>query len=370
VPSCRRRRSASPRASSGARLAAIVLCVAVVGAACGGEPPTVGPAPSAANGDLPGDVPGAVVIVLPPADGLAVAERDRLRLLVARALDDAFPSGTDGVPDPVVIEPADAASIVDAVEGAIRRAGARGTVCVLGADVRELLAPLLALYPATRVCLLPVNGLGEDGALASDVDLERFGRELGGSARRAAGEGTVLVLAGGDAMLDRRWWTGLEAVVAAPSEHASGPGAMYTARTAADVLAFLDEQEALVAQGILPGVPGTQGSDTGPGAFEQPFRDDALPSRVLPPVGVVVLDASREAALLVGPLADRGVRVIAPRSLLLATDAPGDEVVLRWRIRWDVPLAELLRRAVLGEDPAPLRGEVLVLEPGPAHVAP
>jgi hypothetical protein len=69
-------------------------------------------------------------------------------------------------------------------------------------------------------------------------------------------------------------------------------------------------------------------------------------------------------------LAERGVRVVAPRSLLLDAGEPEDAVVLRWRVRWDIPLALLLRR-LGGSGGATIAGEdVIVLEPGPAHVAP
>jgi hypothetical protein len=107
-------------------------------------------------------------------------------------------------------------------------------------------------------------------------------------------------------------------------------------------------------------------------------RDDLPAAWLFPPVGVVVLDASRESALLVDAVLDRGIRVVAPRSLLAGrTEVAGDAagVVIRWRVRWDVPLAALLRRAVDGEGstvPGPLAadGATIVLEPGPAFVRP
>jgi hypothetical protein len=219
------------------------------------------------------------------------------------------------------------------------------------------------------MCLLPVSGPDRDGLLAADVDLEQVGRELGVAARAAAGDGSVLVLAGGDAMLDRRWRTGLEAAANGPSGVLAGRVALHTVGTAAELLALLDEQAVLIEQGVVPGSREALGGDADGGLLDPPF-DVRSPSRALPPVAVVVLDASREAQLLVGPLAERGVRVIAPRSLLLAAGAPEDGVVLRWRIRWDVPLAELVRRGTSGEGPPPAGGDALVLEPGPAHVTP
>ena len=67
--------------------------------------------------------------------------------------------------------------------------------------------------------------------------------------------------------------------------------------------------------------------------------------------------------------------MVGPRSLLVGV--PDEAVVLRWRVRWDVPLTALLRRVEVGpgasQDPAdaePLWEDMVVLEPGRAFVAP
>ena len=308
-----------------------------------------------------------LVLVLPPAAGLAESERARVRLLVERVLEtELSPAARQAV---VVLEPADAASLVDTIERAVRRVGDRGSVCVLGADGRDALAPVLARYAAARTCLLPAPTVEGDPVVTADVDLEQLGRDLGAAARAAAGTGAVVVLDGGDAMLDRRWRAGVLATAVAPVGTSALPGATHTVRTADELLALLDEQAALLAQDIVPGSPEAialaEATELGSADL-----DDLPPALVLPPVGAVVLDASPEAALLVAVLAEREVRVLAPRSLLLDAAAPEDAVVVRWRVRWDLPLAGLVRRLVLGDGATAAGEDVMVVEPGPAHVGP
>ena len=305
-----------------------------------------------AGGTSP-STPAEIVIVLPPADGHAEAERARVRMLVDRAAAEALPSG----PAPVLLEPVSSDALDATVEAAVRRVGASGTVCLIGADGANVVAPLLGLYPAARVCLLPagrdVVTIGTVPPLSADVDLDRLGRELGAAARAAAGQGTVMVLTGRDGMLDRRWLVGVVA---------GAPGPLHRLTSADAALAFLDAQAADPLGGVVP-------------------DDDGLPfAPALPPVIVVVLDASSASAELVGPLIDRGLLVVGPRSLLVGV--PDEAVVLRWRVRWDVPFTALLRRVGAGagssEDPAgtgplgtePTWEDMVVLEPGRAFVAP
>ncbi len=339
--------------------AALLSVLATVLVACGAaggpsEGPVVAPvaAEPGAGGTSPA-TPAEIVIVLPPADGHAEEERARVRMLVERAAAEALPSG----PAPVLLEPASSEALDATVEAAVRRVGASGTVCLIGADGANVVAPVLGLYPAARVCLLPagrdVVTIGSVPPLSADVDLDRLGRELGAAARAAAGQGTVMVLAGRDGMLDRRWLVGVVA---------GAPGPLYRVTSADAALAFLDAQAADPLGGVVP-------------------DDDDLPfAPVLPPVIVVVLDASSASAELVGPLIDRGLLVVGPRSLLVGV--PDEAVVLRWRVRWDVPFTALLRRVGAGsgssEDPAgtgplgtePTWEDMVVLEPGRASVAP
>lgn len=308
-----------------------------------------------------------LALVLPPADGLAPSERERVAGLVERALDAALPAGVDPGSVPV-LEPADRTALVDTVELARRRVGVDGTVCVLGVP-DEPFAELVALYPAVRLCRLPAMRSVDDATLAVEVDIERLGRELGAAARIAAGSGTVVALDGGDAMLDRRWRAGVTVGVTEPAE-GSVSGRLHVARSVEGLLAMLDEQDALVAEGIVPGSPEARagGEEDGAGG-DVPGRsleDTLSPGRALPPVAVVVLDASIGSSLAVGPLAERGIPVVAPRSLLLAAETPDELVVMRWWVRWDGPLAALVRAVLAGDPPASKGDDVVVVEPGPA----
>ena len=304
------------------------------------------------------------MVVLPPSDRLANEERHRVREAVERAFAVALPVDVD--PETVVVlEPADTSAVLDAVERAVRRVGPGGTVCVLGAGMRERIGPVLALYPATRACLLPAPPVEGGGDLALDVDLEALGREVGVTVRAAAGEGTVLVLDAGDAMLDRRWRVGVASGVLDP-DGVGAPGRTHTVRSAGELLQLLDDQAALIEEGIVPGSPQALGP-MGRGDTLAGLEDAEPPSaRFLPPVTVVVLDASPEAALLVDPLGERGVLVAGPRSLL-PLDGPHDGiVVVRWHVRWHLPLAALLD-AVIAAEGAPLTvAEAVVVVPGPA----
>lgn len=309
-----------------------------------------------------------LIVLLPPADGLAAAERVRVRMLVDRALA-ALPGD---VQDAVVLEPASASALAATVELAVRRVGAGGTVCVLGADVAAQVTPALALYPGARGCLLPVPDAEGEGIAAAlvgpfvsvDVDLELIGRTLGEVAREAAGPGTVLVLTGGDVLLDVRWRTGVELGAVGPA----GTGPVRVVTDVQEVLTFLDAQADLVARGIVPGGPDALASEE-TGQPVLPDEEDLPAALLLPPVGAVVLDAGPRSEELVGELLERGVPVVAPRSLLVAEGRPGDAVVASWRIRWDVALAAVLRAGPDGPA-SPPSADVLVLEPGPAYVGP
>jgi hypothetical protein len=335
-------------------VALLSAAVLLVGACAGEDVPAPVPVPDELP--APGDAAGAgsLVIVLPPADRLAPAERVRVRMLVDRALDEVIVAG----PRPTVLEPMTSDVLASAVESAARRAA---TVCVLGREGRAALDAVLALYRSRVGCLLPVLGEDAEGRLWADVDLDEIGRELGAAARGVAQEGTVLVLDGRDGMLDRRWAAGV--LVGAP-------GAQHVVVTAAELLQLLDDQAAAIAAGVIPGSPEALAGAGGTADF--PDREDVPIALVLPPVEVVVLDASVEAAAVVDALLDRGLRIIAPRSLLV--DRPDHAgVVLRWRVRWDVPLAALVRRVLDGEAPSDDQdgrtsalADVLALEPGPA----
>lgn len=350
----------------GWRRGAVILPFLLLVAACTpeGETGTV-PGPSVPPAEV--ETPRGLALVLPPADGLAPSERQRVAVLVERALDAALPVGADPSSVPV-LEPADRAAVVDTVELAVRRVGVDGTVCVLGMP-EEGFVELLALYPGVRLCRLPAARQDGDALLAIDLDLERLGSDLGVAARVAAGPGAVVALDGGDAMLDRRWRAG---VMLGMTETADGsaPGRLHVVRSAEGLLALLDEQAALLEEGIVPGSAEARVGGEGDGVDgDVPGRlleETLSPGRALPPVAVVVLDASVESALIIGPLAERGIRVVAPRSVLLEAEIPDELVVMRWWVRWDGPLAALVRAVVAGEPPTPKGDDVLVVEPGPA----
>jgi hypothetical protein len=359
-----------------------VMAACTVGADPGAAPATTGPAGTGDGGALTA-LPSATIIVLPPADRLADAERDRIRLMVERVAVETLP----GDPAPVVLAPATTAAFAATVESAVRRVGPAGTVCLLGADVDAVAAEMAALYPATRICRLPAGEVpvgvvggsrpaaGPASPLQVDIDPGRLGRALGTAARAAAvagdaGDATVLVLSGGDPMLDRRWSDGVAAGAA---------GSVHKVARASEALELLDAQAESLAAGVVPGGPDVFARESGGPLVGSPDRDDLPLALTLPPITAVVLDASPEAALLVGALLERGLLVVGPRSLLSGqADGSSDAtVVLRWRVRWDVPLAALLRRAGAASGAAdapaviePAWDDMVVLEPGPAHVAP
>ena len=369
------RRSGPLRALLPAALAAVVALSGCTGDVDGGDRGD-GAAPDGASASRrsEGTSAGEVVLVLPPSDALAGPAADELRRVVAGAVaqrdGDAF--GWE------VLEPATAASLADTVEIAIRRTGGDGTVCVVGTRGRALLVASLARYPAVRICVVPgpaPTGVPEGRVAIGDVDLARLGRELGAAARAAAGPGSVLLVDSGDGLLDVRWRRGVEEGVLG-SAGGSGP-TLGVVTTAAQALALLDEQAALVADGIVPGGPGAAAS--GDGAMLPEGRDGVPPADLLPtarsllPVAVVVLDAGPESAALAAQLAERGVPVVAPRVLVDAGIVRREDVVVHWRVRWDSALLTALAEGAATPDPTsegPTSDDLFVLVTGPAAIRP
>jgi hypothetical protein len=320
-----------------------LLVVALTAGACATQDAANGPAsgtPTPSAADVAPPLPGELVLVLPALDRLDPLELARIRAGASRALDEVL-----GVARPFrLVAAPTSASLGDVVEQAVRGAD---IVCVLGPDARAALEAALTLYPRTVGCGLPAPA---DGAVLEgiDPDLEDLGRRLGRAARAAAGDRDVLVLAGGDALHGVGW-------VAGVSDGAGG-GPVRVLGSADAV------REELARDGSGP-----------------PVLDDAGIDRAIArgPVGVVVLDASPGAAELALELLEGGVLLIAPRAFVV--DAPdGSTVVLRWRVRWEVPLVGLLRRAVAVADgtvgavppPRPTTEGMFDLEEGPAHVRP
>jgi hypothetical protein len=398
------------------RVVTLLLVLAVTVAACGGSsdaalpqlPSTPEPSPLLERGGL--------VVVLPAVDQLDAEERARVRLLVERAVSSALPSSVR----PELIEPATAATVGAVVEAAARRVDA---VCVLGASGVAALVAVRELYPALHGCVLPmlqepldaaateagstaafsaaVPGIPTssvvpvDGGAALDgiaLDLRAVGATLGRSAREVAGPGIVVVLDGGDPLLDRRWALG---VTEGAEESTDGaPAPVRVVRSVDEVLALVastsngspsDEPSGGDAGSGRPGLPATPGTarapgirrDVGDGASERD-RDGDPSGPALLPVGAVVLDASPGTDALASLLLDAGVPVVVPRSLV-GERQDDAAIILRWRIRWDVALVPLLRRAAaaVGAEATTTNGsalpdapqELLALDEGPALVA-
>lgn len=314
--------------------------------------------------ELPVAGGGIIILVLPPSDGLAPPERRRVRALAERAVREHV-----GLGGWQALEPATSTALADTLAIAVRRAGVDGTVCLVGARGRTVLVPLLARYPAARVCLVPgssPSGLSEPRAAIGDVDLLRLAQDVGAAARAAAGDGAVLLLDGGDPMLDVRWRQGIEEGVLGAAG-AVGPS-LGIVTTAAEAVDLLDAQAALIADGVVPGTPEATSPDDAVG--DGSATRDGLPSdgrfhdaRTLRSITVVVLDAGTEAARLAPLLAERGIRVVAPTSLLRSGDVAPEDVVLHWSVRWDVALAA----AIAPEDadgPPPSGTDRVDLQPG------
>ena len=343
--------------------AALLVALALVagGCAAAGDPQLPG-APGQDDGAAAnaggGTSAGVLTIVLPPAELSAPVERVRVRMLVDRAVEASIVRGDR----PVLIEPATADALGDAVELAVRRSD---TVCVMGREAQSALVEALALYPSRTACLIPAHGIRRAGWVGVDIDLDEVGRTLGAAARSVARDGTVVVLDGKDGMLDRRWAAGVRAGVVDGGGVDSRP--VVTVSSAGELFGLIDALAA-EASDLPPDLPPDRSSDAP--------SDDRLdvPTGALPPVQVVVLDASAASAEAVDVLLGRGLQVIAPRSLLAErTDHPG--VVMNWRLRWDVALTVLLRlivegRTSSGEGVAGVTllptADVLTLEPGPA----
>lgn len=270
----RHRRSLGQGGATVRRAIVAAVAVGLVAAGCTtAEDDPSGDAPGGAASSAGPATVGGLVVVLPPADGIADVERARLRLLV----DEVVARGAgDGLT--TVLEPTTTASLPDTLDIAARRVRGDGTVCVLGARGRAALAATLERYPASVACVIPgpaPSGIAEERVIVEDVDLVSLGRALGLAARSAAGEGAVVLLDGGDALLDVRLRDGVEDAVLGV-DVASGP-TFAVASSAADVLALLDEQAMLREADVVPG------------------RPDATALR---PVAVVILDAGPESASL------------------------------------------------------------------------
>jgi len=370
-------------------------------AACGGSSDVPLPQPSTVTEPAPAVARGGIVVVLPAADQLDQEERIRVRLLVERAITTALP----GSVRPELIEPASAATVGAVVEAAARRVDA---VCVLGVSGVAALTAVRELYPALHGCVLPTASGSTAVAATSgdpvppappvavpggpsstaptsrerptldgiDVDLHGIGVTLGRSAREVAGSGTVVVLDGGDPLLDRRWSLGVMDGAGIGVDGAPAP--LRVVRSVAEVLALVEGVGAGVGVGVA-GPPGSAAASAQrPGIRRGDGGEDDAGGPALLPVGAVVLDTSPGTDALATLLLDAGIPVVVPRSLVNERlDDPA--IIARWRVRWDIALVPLLRRAAaaVGADATPPNGPIaddgleglLALDEGPALVA-
>jgi hypothetical protein len=299
------------------RLPVTLLVCALLAAGCAApsEDPPVGPSRAApvVPRAAPGEVTSApLVLVLPAASTLHPAEHARLLVAADRALAEAAADG----PARRVVLPREGA--LDDVAAAL--APDVGVLCAVGSGAVEVLASVRERRPRLVTCAVPAPA-GADGVAGIDVDLAGLGVRLGAAARTAAGPAPVAVLASGDPLLGAAW---LDGVIAG----AAGDG--------------------LAEVRLVTGAAG-------------------LAAALAAGAGAVVLDAGPAAAAALAVLATVDVPVLLPAAL---ADAPGgpdpDRVAARYRVRWDLALAPLLRRVrgVGVPDPAP--AALTELEPGPA----
>ena len=140
-----------------------------------------------------------------------------------------------------------------------------------------------------------------------------------------------------------------------------GPALGDPVRLGAAIDAGADALRVNCSHGALDELAEEDPTDTGPGAPAGTPTPERV-ARTLPPVAVVVLDGSADAAALVATLADRDIAVVAPDALL-AEVAQGPDVVLAYAVRWELPLTVLVDRAAGCDAPAPPVDDVLRLTP-------
>lgn len=412
----------SPAPAPRPRAVALLLSFTVMVAACGGSSDAALPQASAESAPSSELERGGLVIVLPAVDQLDPEERIRVRLLVERAVGAALPSGIS----PELIEPATVATVGAVVEAAARRVDA---VCVVGATGIAALLAVREFYPSLHGCVLPTAHGSIDVATTNsatvspfagpttsgttsgmevaverapldgiEVDLLDVGMTLGRRAREVAGEGIVVVLDGGDPLLDRRWALG---VLEGAEVRADGaPAPVRVVRSADAVLQLIQsargDEGATLSSSSSASASGTSlaGPASRPVNLATPMTpkmapisgvrrddrdvEDELRGPALLPVGAVVLDASPGTDALATLLLDAGIPVVVPRSLV--GERPDDPAIIaRWRIRWDIALVPLLRRAAASLGPGTTSpngpgasepiGDLLAIDEGPALVA-
>ena len=301
---------------------AAVVVVALLGACTADDEPDAATEPPVAAEDegAAGPMGAEVALILPPAGVLDPAAADALDTQ-ARTLGDDLPRGIDDVS----VHVPDSTTFARDLAGVF---GDRGVdlVCFLGPDAVSVVTGSAERYRATRYCASPADRPddgtsefgeepdGEDQSVTRlEVRAEELGHVVGVGARRAAGDGAVGLLLGGDELPDDRFEAGLEAGLAGT-----------------EVLRPEDVDEDLDA-------------DAAAEKRAHALLDEGAT--------VVVIDGAAGSTAAVAALGDEAV-LVGPAWVL---DAAGvdDVVALTWTTRWDRVLGPLIEAVV--EDDAGAR---------------
>ncbi len=304
------------------RVAALLVVLALLVAACTDEP--VPPSPDALPDDQEAPAPPAglrVGLVLPAGDPSEDRELAYLRTDL-RGLAATLP---DGVADLQLLF-ADDERFVPDLAGLLAQ---RGTdlVCVLGGQGRRVVSDLFDVYPRLRYCALPASSSNpQDRVTLIDVRFDEIGHAVGVAAIAAVGEdASVGAVIGANRVGRDRLLDGLRAAVGEDHLVEYGPEDAETALEA--VQALLDAD-----------------------------------------VDVAVIDVGHGAAEALALAADE-LTIINPISTL--TGGPvADATLVSWRVRWDVILRPTLARLVDPDVDVPrsvgLAEEAVRLTPGSA----
>lgn len=178
-------------------------------------------------------------------------------------------------------------------------------VCVVGRDARETVLELARRHAATDFCGAPVAPVEDapENLLLADVALAELGHVVGVALGELGGDEPVALLGAGNRAGGEVFRSGLRA--------GAGDTPLQEAR---------GDQEDL---------------------------DDEIAAALADDVAAIAVDAGPDAAEAVDGI--EGAAVLAPTSLLTEED-PG---ALRWRVRWEVVLEQVLRHLLDDEEELP-----------------
>lgn len=269
------------------------------------------PSPGPGAGTGVGGIDGPLALVLPAASTLHPRAHAELVTAADLALTAA---AADGGTRRVVLPRTDA--LPDVLAALAPEVGA---LCAVGVGAVPALGAVRARWAALPACATP-GAQDAGGVTVAPVDVAGLGARLGRIARAAAGSRTVVVLATGDPLLGADW--------AAAVAGGAGAGPVR----------------------VLGDVAGLGAEDLAGGE-----------------VGAVVLDAGPGAAAALTALDGTAVLLVLPAALATDDDGPDPgRVLARYRVRWDVVLAPLLRRVRGADATAVPVTEVVEVVTGPA----